>query len=174
MLDESGLSQRPHRVRTWARKGQTPVLEFNFNWKLLSAIAGMTFWNFYFQLFPQAIRGAQVIEFPGHLKWHLRRPLLVIWDRLPVHRSRAVQAWVREQHGWIHTEYLPAYAPELNPVEYLWGYWKQHEPPNVCPKDWWELQEGARRTLRRIRRRPRIIAAFWEQAELPFEPRYIM
>ena len=32
-LEESGLSQRPHRVRTWARKGQTPVLEFNFNWK---------------------------------------------------------------------------------------------------------------------------------------------
>jgi hypothetical protein len=52
-------------VRTWARKGQTPVLEFNFNWKLLSAIAGMTFWNFYFQLFPKTIRSAQVIEFLG-------------------------------------------------------------------------------------------------------------
>jgi len=135
------LSQRPHRMRTWARKGQTPVLEFNFNWKLLSVIAGMTFWNFYFQLFPKAIRSAQVIEFLGHLKRHLRGPLLVIWDRLPAHRSRATQEWVREQGGWIHTEYLPAYAPELNPVEYLWGYWKQHELPNVCPKDWWELHE---------------------------------
>jgi transposase len=161
-------------VRTWARKGQTPVLEFNFNWKLLSAIAGMTFWNFYFQLFPKTIRSAQVIEFLAHLQRHLRGPLLVIWDRLPAHRSRAVREWVREQEGWIHTEYLPAYAPELNPVEYLWGYWKQHELPNVCPKDWWELHEGARRTLRRIRRRPRIIAAFWEQSKLPFEPRYIM
>jgi transposase len=158
-LDESGLSQRPHRVRTWACNGQTPVLEFNFNWKLLSAIAGMTFWNFYFQLFPKAIRSAQVIEFLGHLKRHLRGPLLVIWDRLPAHRSRATQEWVREQGGWIHTEFLPAYAPEL---------------PNVCPKDWWELHEGARRTLRRIRRRPRIIAAFWEQSKLPFETRYIM
>ena len=74
------------------------------------------------------------------------------------------------QDGWIHTEYLPAYAPELNPVEYLWGYWKQHE----LLKDWGELHEAAHRTLRRIRRRPRIIAAFWEQSQLPFDPRYIM
>ena len=36
----------------------------------------------------------------------------------------------------IVTEYLPPYAPELNPVEYIWAYWKQHELPNVCPKDY--------------------------------------
>ena len=47
--DESGWSQRPHRVRTWARKRQTAVLEFNCNGEVLSAMAGMTFWNFYFQ-----------------------------------------------------------------------------------------------------------------------------
>jgi len=104
-------------VRTWAPKGQTPVLEFNFNWKLLSAIAGITFWNFYFQLFPKTIRSAQVVEFLGHLKRHVRGPLLVVWDRLPAHRSRVVREWIGEQGGWIHTEYLPSYAPELNPVE---------------------------------------------------------
>ena len=64
-------------------------------------------------------------------------------------------------------EYLPAYAPsELNPVEYIWAYWKHHELPNVCPKDFWHLSGGARRTLRRMRRRPRLITAFWKQASL--------
>ena len=43
-LDESGLSQRPHRCRTWAPRGQTPVLEFNFNWEELSAAAGIIVW----------------------------------------------------------------------------------------------------------------------------------
>jgi len=60
----------------------------------------------------------------------------------------------------------------LNPVEYIWAYWKQHELPNVCPQDYWQLTETARRTLRRMRRRPlrrmrrrpRLIAAFWQQA----------
>jgi hypothetical protein len=34
---------------------------------------------------------------------------------------------------------LPAYAPELNPVEYIWGYWKHHELPNFCPRDFGQL-----------------------------------
>lgn len=38
-------------------------------------------------------------------------------------------------------EFLPAYAPELNPVEYTWAYWKQHTLPNVCPKDYWSLNQ---------------------------------
>jgi transposase len=91
----------------------------------------------------------------------------VIWDRLSAHKSRMTQQWIEEQKDWIHTEYLPAYAPELNPVEYLWGYWKQHELPNVCPRDWWELDDRARRTLKRLRRRPRILTACWQQSRLP-------
>jgi transposase len=131
-------------------------------------MAGMTAWNFYFQLFPQSIRSPQVIEFLRHLQRYVRRPVLVIWDRLSAHKSRMTQRWIEEQHGWIQTEYLPAYAPELNPVEYLWGYWKQHALPNVCPRDYWELDERARRTLKRIRRRPRILTACWQQSSLAF------
>src|SRR3989454_8940916 len=69
-IDESGLSERPHRCRTWAPRGQTPVLQYHFNWKTLSAMAGVTWWNFYFRLFPGAIRQA--------LRRMRRRPTLVI------------------------------------------------------------------------------------------------
>ena len=78
----------------------------------------------------------------------------------------AVQDYIASLQGWISTAYLPPYAPELNPVEYIWGYWKQHELPNVCPKDYWQLSEAARRTLHRMRRRPRLITAFWKQSSL--------
>ena len=64
---------------------------------------------------------------------------------------------------------MPPYAPELNPVEYIWAYWKQHELPNVCPKDYRELSERARKALRRMRRKPRLIAAFWKQSSLCFD-----
>jgi transposase len=146
--------------------GQTPVLDFNFNYETLSAVAGMTFWNFYFQLFPKSIRSPQVIEFLAHLKRYLRRPVLVIWDRLSAHKSRMTQQWIEKHQDWICTEYLPVYAPELDRVEYLWGYWKQHEQPNVCPRNYWELDDRARRALKRIRRRPRILAACWQQSSL--------
>jgi transposase len=165
-IDESGLSQRPHRCRTWAPRGQTPILQYNFNWKSLSVAAGLTLWNFYFRIYAGSIKKEQVVDFLKALLRHLDQPLLIVWDRLPGHRSRLVQDYIASLQGWISTAYLPPYAPELNPVEYIWGYWKQHELPNVCPKDFWQLSEAARRTLRRMRRRPRLISAFWKQSSL--------
>jgi transposase len=165
-VDESGLSERPHRVRTWAPRGQTPVLQYSFNWKCLSAIAGMTVWNFYFRLFPGSIKAPQVIEFLEHLQQHIGSRLMVIWDGLPVHRSRKVRDFVIGQHGQIQLEFLPAYAPELNPVECIWGYCKQHELPNLCPKDFTQLGTAARKALGRMRRRASLVESFWKQAEL--------
>jgi len=165
-IDESGLSQRPHRCRTWSPKGQTPVLQYSFNWKKLSAISGITWWNFYFELHPGSIRSPQVVEFLSHLKRHINKKFLVIWDRSKPHRSRLVKDFVAKQTGAIRIEYLPAYAPELNPVEYIWGYWKHHELANFCPKTFTELSYHAIRALKRMRRRPKLITAFWQQAEL--------
>ena len=165
-MDESGLSERPHRCRTWAPKGQTPVLQYHFNWQGLSAMAGITWWNFYFRLFPGAIRAPQVVQFLRHLLRHLRGKLMVIWDGLPTHRSRLVKDFVVEQKGRLELEFLPGYAPELNPVEYLWGYWKAHMLPNFCPKNFGELSRSGRRALCRMRRRPTLVTAFWKQANL--------
>jgi transposase len=165
-VDESGLSERPHRVRTWAPRGQTPVLQYSFNWKCLSAMAGITIWNFYFRLFPGSIKAPQVIEFLEHLQRHIGGRLTIIWDGLPVHRSRLVREFVLAQRGEIQLEFLPAYAPELNPVEYIWGYCKQHELPNLCPKDFAQLSWAARKALGRMRRRPTLVQSFWKQAEL--------
>ena len=92
--------------------------------------------------------------------------VLIVWDGLPVHRSRAVWEFVRQQHGRIWLEFLPAYAPELNPTEYIWGHLKQHELANFCPKDLGELGVAAIRALKRMRRRPRLVMAFWQQAKL--------
>jgi transposase len=113
-----------------------------------------------------AVGKEETVLFLAHLLQHLAGPLLVVWDRLPAHRSRLVGEFLDALQGEIVIEYLPAYAPELNPVEYLWGYWKHHQLPNVCPKDFWQLSEKARRTLRRLRQRPRLITAFWKQASL--------
>jgi len=139
------------------------VLQYHFNWNLLSAIAGVTWWNFYFRLFPGTIGGPQVVHFLRHLLRQRPGKLLVLWDGLTAHRSRLVKDFVAEQRKRLEVERLPAYAPELNPVEYLWGHWKQHELPNFCPNNFGELSGSARCALRR---RPKLVAAFWKQAEL--------
>jgi len=133
---------------------------------MLSAIAGVTWYNFYFRLYPGTIRSPQVVDFLGHLLRHLPGKLLVIWDGLPSHRSRKVHLFVDQQKGRLVLEFLPAYAPELNPVEYLWGYWKHHALSNFCPKTFGELSGQARQALRRMRRRRPLVHSFWKQAGL--------
>lgn len=165
-VDESGLSQRPTRARTWAPKGQTPVLEFNFNWKNLSAIAGVSVYRFYFRLFDGSIKSPQVVEFLKHLQRQIDKPLLVIWDGLQAHRSRLVREHVESTDGHVQLARLPAYAPELNPVEFLWGHWKKHEVANLCSESILQLSHHARNALRRMQRRPTLLRAFWIQAEL--------
>lgn len=149
------------------------MLQYHFNWKVLSALAGITWWNFYFRLYQRTIRAPQVVDFLAHLLRHLPGRLLVIWDRSKTHRSRLVGEFVAGQRGRLALDYLPAYAPELNPVEYIWGYWKHHELPNFCPHDFSQLSYHARHTLRRMRRRPTLVMAFWEQ-RICFLCNYIM
>jgi transposase len=123
-VDESGLSERPTRVTTWAPKGQTPVLQYSFNWQQLSLMAGVSFWRLYFRFFHGAIKGPQIVEFLKALKDTIGGKLLMIWDGLPAHRSRLVRDYVESLNGQIQLERLPAYAPEINPAEYVFGYAK--------------------------------------------------
>jgi transposase len=165
-IDESGLSERPCRARTWAPRGQTPVLQYSFSWQQLSVIGGVSLWRFYFRLFAGSIRTPQVIEFLRALQATIRKKVLIIWDRLQAHRSKLVHRYVEAQGGAIALEFLPAYAPELNPAEYVWGYLKHHAMPNYCARDLGDLALRARRNLRSMQRRPTLVRAFWQQAEL--------
>ena len=154
-------------MRTWAPRGITPVLQETFNWKSLSVIAGITLWTFYFQIYAGSIKSGQVVKFLKALRRHLKgRRLLVVWDGAPIHRSREVSAYLASTRGAITVERLPAYAPELNPVEYLWAHLKEHEIGNLIVREAWQLSHQATAALRRMRRRPRIIRACFAQAEL--------
>lgn len=141
------------------------MIQYSFNWKQLSVMAGVSFYRFYFRLFPGAVRAPQCVEFLKALRRQIRGKLLIIWDGLTVHKSRLVRQFVEDCD--IQLETRPAYAPELNPVEYLFGYFKPHELGNFCPHDMSELSDFARCRLRSMQHRPTLIAAFWKQAELP-------
>lgn len=143
------------------------MLQYSFNWQQLSLIAGVTFWRFYFRFFHGAIRAPQIVQYLQALAQQIKGKLMVIWDGLPAHRSRLVRAFVESLGDRIVLERLPAYAPELNPVEYLFGYAQQRELANLCLNTIAEVRRYATRRLRSIQHRPQLIAAFWQQAELP-------
>lgn len=153
-------------MRTWALIGQTPVIQFHFNWKHVSAVAGLTRSNFLFRLYDGAVKSAQIVQFLKGLRAHLRRKLLIVWDGAAQHKSRIVRDYLDSTQGAMQMALLPAYSPELNPVEYLWAWLKRHALANFCPRSLSQLKNTARNRLRSAQQRRSIIVACWKQAEL--------
>lgn len=82
------------------------------------------------------------------------------------HKSRIVRDYLDSTKGAVQMALLPGYAPDLDPVEYLWAWLKRHALANFCPNSLAELKTTARKRLRGVQRRQSIIAACWTQAEL--------
>ena len=161
------MSERPHRVRTWAPRGQTPVLQYHFNWKVLSAAAGITWWNFYFRLYPATIRAPQVVDFLGHLLRHLPGKLLVVWDGLPAASGAAGQRIYPRAARSARDRVVAGLRPRTQSGRVHLGLL---ETSSNCPTSAPAISLSSAimpaTRLARMRRRPALVIAFWEQADL--------
>lgn len=121
--DEVGSSLKGVVGTTWAAAGETPKVHHCCKWDKLSTIGGITCDGQVFtQTYPRSIRKAQVVAFLGHLAHGLPGKLLVIWDGAPIHRAGAIKNYLTSKEGQrITLLSLPPYAPECNPIEWLWA-----------------------------------------------------
>ena len=156
--DESGVSLLPVVRRTWAPVGHTPVIRHRFKWKRCSMAAALCYGShgggaalaFHHQL--DAYTSDTLIQALGELRRFLGgQKATLLWDGLPAHRSKAMQAWLGCQRRWLVVEPLPAYAPELNPVEGLWASLKGVELANLAGDTLQDVITAANRGIQRIR-----------------------
>ena len=159
-LDETGFSQRPPVRATWAPRGQTPQLVEPFNWKRLSGIGlvlispGGRRLRWFLSFHAGSVRSEQIVSFLCALRRHRRHPVILLWDGLPAHRSAAVRGALREHQRWLQVKRLPAYAPQLNPVEPFWDYLDDTTLANTPAEDLDQLRHRVRLGLGRVRRSP--------------------
>src|SRR5258708_37299365 len=100
-----------------------------------------------------------------HLHKQIKARLLVIWDGSPIHRRAEVKAFVAGQPGTpIHIEALPSYAPDLNPVEWLWQHMKNEELSNLTCLDLEQLHQELHLALGRVRQTQGLVHSFFEAA----------
>lgn len=167
-VDESGFYLLPGAVKTYGPRGKTPVVA---EWQTrdhLSVMAGVTADGRVYTLVRQeSLTGAETVEFLEHLGKQLGGPALVIWDRSPIHRRADVTEFAAAVGADnLRLEALPAYAPDLNPVEWLWRHLKEAEMANLTCLDLEELHEEFHLALGRVRSKPRLFPAFFEGAGL--------
>jgi putative transposase len=171
-VDEVGFLMSPCRKPTWAPRGQTPVVPHrNRHHQKVSAIGAIA-WaaegdpRVFIDWHPGAyVRGAEAAEFLARLLAEVPGPVELVWDNLQAHKAPAVKQLARA-HPRLSLHYLPAYAPDLNPVEALWCLTKHHRMANHALESLEALEAEARRHVATVAAEPALLRACFRTAKL--------
>ena len=160
-VDEVGASLKGVVGTSWAPKGQTPRVEHCCKWEKLSCIGGITpEGEVIEQRYKHSIKSAEIVTFLRHLAQTLQGKLLVFWDNASIHRSCLVKAYLDSDEGQRFTiQPLPPYAPECNPIEWLWAWVKKNHLANLAAKTLAELVEVWQYALDKARSNKHLIQA---------------
>ena len=170
--DESGFLLIPNIKRTWAPKGETPIVRYKLQHKKLSAISALAVSPrrrriaLYLQIRRKAFKGPDVRRFLHYLLQHLRGPIVLLWDQGPIHRHGTVREFV-QAHPRLRIEEFPGYAPELNPAEYVWCQ-SDSALANSRPEELTELKALLIATKRRLRNSQDLLWSCIAASDLPW------
>jgi putative transposase len=161
--------------RSWAQRGCTPVLRLRgrnrINVHMIGAlvITPRHRVRAYFSLSPGgSFDGERILAFLKQLCRTVRAPIELVWDRLPAHRGQPVKNWLEQNSHRIRATLLPPYAPELNPVELMWGYAKTNCLANFTPHEIDELIDQTYIATQTIRDDHALLESFLRHCALSF------
>jgi transposase len=161
--DETGLSNQANYGRSFAPRGQTPVIPRPAARVTQSMISSLTNQGkLRFMVYDGALNATIFLRFLQRLVNGAERKLFVIVDNLRVHRAKRVTAWLRANAARIELFYLPPYAPEHNPDEFLNNDVKQTMARQNIPRDKASLKSGLTSYMRGLQRRPAKLRAFFQ------------
>ncbi len=171
-IDESGFLLLPSVRKTWAPRGQTPILRHKTRRDKISVISGVSVsprrrhLNLYFELFPTNIGHVEACMFLDQLLKHLRGPVVAVWDNASIHKGDPIREMCR-RHSRLHLELFPSYAPELNPDEGVWKLAKE-ELANGRPDSIEDLAVPLLSALERIAASQSLLRSCIHHSDLPF------
>jgi transposase len=176
-FDESAVSLIPPVRRTWSPRGRTPILRHRFGWKQASMAAALGYLadgsaaRLCFHLQQPSYDTDRLIGVLEQLAgFYTDQRVVLIWDGLSAHWSTKMRAWTDSQRDWLTVERLPAYAPELNAVEYLWANLKDVELANLPTTTLAEVADATEHGIQRICKSDSLIVGFLAHTGLSLDP----
>jgi transposase len=166
-FDESAVSLIPPVRRTWSPRGQTPILRHRFGWKKASMAAALGYRpdgsaaRLCFHLQPSSYNTDTLIGVLEQLAgFYAGQRVVLLWDGLSAHWSTRMRAFLDSQGDWLTVERLPAYAPELNPVEGLWANLRDLELANLPTTSLAEVADATEQGIKRVCKREDLVVGF--------------
>ncbi len=167
--DESGFRADGVHGTTWGAKGHTPVVAVPGQRQSISAASAVSAKGaFWFATYTGGLNGRLFLSLLRRLMRRRRRPLHLVLDNLPAHKTAAVRAYVNEQRGKLTLHFLPGYAPELNPDELVWSYAKRTGVARSTLKAGEKLADRVQVQLSGIARQPALVRSFFRHPSVAY------
>jgi transposase len=172
-LDEAGVRSDHRTGTTWAPVGVTPQVKATGKRSSINMISVVPLkGTLRFSVFTGRFTAAVFIAFLARLLRDVPGPIVIVTDNHPVHHARAVKAWIEKVNtaspGRLRLVFLPPYAPQLNPVEWVWKNVKHDKVGRAHVRDAAQLRAIATGALRSLQKLPKTVAGFFGDPELAY------
>lgn len=167
--DESGF--RADRVygKTWAVKGQTPIVQVPGQRQSISAASAVNSkGGFWFATYQGAMDGEVFVELLKKMMHKRKKPIHLVVDGLPAHKRLIVKEYVQSTQGKLTMHFLPGYAPDLNPDELVWSHTKRSAAKRGPLKSGEKLQTRVDEELTKIKENPALVRQFFKHPTVAY------
>ena len=168
-LDEAGIRSDAPLQRTWGVKGQTPIVKTSGQRQSVSAMSAVTArGEFWYSVYTGRLNAARFVAFLKDFMRYRRRPVFLVIDGLPAHKAKVVAAYVQSLKGRLELHFLPGYAPDLNPDEFVWNHLRHHGTTKTPLRKNESLRRRVEENLAAIKRSPKLVSSFFHAKSVAY------
>lgn len=168
-LDEASIRSDDPLQRTWGEKGKTPVVKTSGQRQSINAISALSnTGGFWYHVYQGKFTADKCIECFKHFLKNRKRPIILIVDGHPVHKSKKVMDYIESLDGFLNIVFLPPYAPDLNPDELVWNHMRNIGTSKKPLKEGESLMNRAVQDLESIKRNKNLVKSFFQEETVSF------
>jgi len=161
-LDEAGVRSDSPLGRTYGLKGRTPVVKTSGKRQAINAISAVNAKGaFWYNVYNGKLNAGLFIQFLCDFMKRRRKPVYMVLDSLPAHKAKSVKAYVTSLKGRLELHFLPTYAPDTNPDEFVWSHLKQNGTSKRPLRTDESLKARVTADLAAIQRNPYLVRSFF-------------
>jgi transposase len=168
-LDEAGIRSDAPLQRTWGVKGQTPIVKTSGQRQSVSAISAVTArGEFWYSVYTGRLNATRFVAFLKDFMRYRRRCVFLVVDGLPAHKAKLVATYVQSLKGKLELHFLPGYAPDLNPDEFVWNHLRHHGTTKTPLRKNESLRRRVEENLAAIKRSPKLVSSFFHASSVAY------
>ena len=168
-LDEAGVRSDHPLGRSYGLKGHTPVVKTSGQRQAINAISAVNAKGaFWYQVYHGKLNASLFRHFLRDFMKRRRKPVFLVLDSLPAHKAKSVEEYVESLKGKLELHFLPTYAPDTNPDEFVWSHLKQKGTSKTPLRKNESLQARVWADLAAIQTDPPLVRSFFQAESVPY------